>query len=131
MLTITALYGSLLAIVLLWLAFRVVAFRRSELVDLGDGGSAHGLRLIRAQQNATEYVPITVFLFAIYEINGGETWLLHAMGILMVLARIIHGIDLARTKGKSFGRFWGTSVTWLVILALALMNIYHFINTLT
>ncbi len=127
MLTITAFYGSILALILLWLAYRVVMFRRSEQVDLGDGGSQMGLRYIRAQQNATEYVPITVVLFAIYEINGGVTWLLHAIGILLIFARLIHGIDLVKKTGKSFGRFWGTLITWLAMVTLAGLNIYHFI----
>lgn len=130
MLHITALYGSILALILLWLAYNVVVFRRSEGVDLGDGGSKTGVRHIRAQANATEYVPITLILFAVFEINGGSIYLLHIFGALLVFARVVHPLGLANKKGKSFGRFYGTLITWLIIVALALLNIYHFASNL-
>ncbi len=126
MLHITALYASILALILLWLAYNIVKFRRSEKVDIGDGGSKTGIRHIRAQANAIEYVPITLLLFAVYEINGGSFYVLHTIGALMVFARIIHPLGLVSTKGVSFGRFYGTLITWLCILALAFLNIYHF-----
>ena len=130
MLHITALYGSILALILLWLAYNVVVFRRNKGVDLGDGGSSSGIRHIRAQMNATEYIPITLFLFAIYEINGGSIYVLHTIGALLVFARIIHPLGLTKNKGKSFGRFYGTLITWLSIIALAVLNIYHFASNL-
>ena len=130
MLHITALYGSILALILLWLAYNIVKFRRTEQVELGDGGSEKGVRHIRAQANAIENIPITLLLFAIYEINGGSMYVLHAIGILLVFARIIHPLGLVSKKGVSFGRYYGTLITWLAIIALALLNIYHFASNL-
>ena len=71
MLIITALYASLLALIILWLSYNVVNFRRKKLVDLGDGGHDEGIRHIRAQQNTLEYIPLAILLMAIYEINNG------------------------------------------------------------
>ncbi len=127
MLIITSLYASVLALIILWLCYQVVSFRRKERVDIGDGGHAEGLRHIRAQQNAVEYIPITLILFAAYEASGGHHMILHGLGIALVFARLIHPGGLVKGKGATFGRFYGTLITWLVILALAGLNIGKYI----
>ncbi len=123
MLHLTAFYASLLALIIIWLSYNVVTFRRKRGVDLGDGGDAEGIRHIRAQQNTLEYIPITMILFATYEINGGNHYLLHVLGIALVFARIIYPLGLVSKKGRSFGRFYGTALTWLALLFLAVANI--------
>lgn len=130
MLTITGLYASILGLIILWLCYNVVKFRRGKRVDIGDGGDAIGIRHIRAQQNAVEYIPIALILFAVLEINGGNHWLLHGIGIALVIARLIHPGGLINGKGATFGRFYGTLITWLVILLLAGLNIFTFIKNM-
>ncbi len=128
MLTITGLYASILAIIILWLCFNVVKFRRGKRVDIGDGGDEIGIRHIRAQQNAVEYIPIALILFAVCEINGGDPIILHITGIALVIARLIHPGGLVNGKGATFGRFYGTLITWLVIIFLAGYNIGKYIG---
>ncbi|TDR23157.1 MAPEG family protein [Marinicella litoralis] len=130
MLFITGLYASILALIIIWLCYQVVSFRRTKRVDIGDGGDSTGIRHIRAQQNAVEYIPIAMILFAAYELNGGNHWLLHGIGIALVLGRLIHPSGLVNGKGATFGRFYGTLITWLVILLLAGLNIGKYISTL-
>ena len=127
MLNITALYASILGIIVIWLCIRVVKFRRVKRVEIGDGGDEAGIRYIRAQQNAVEYIPLTLLLFAIYEINGGNQLLLHGVGIALVIARLIHPFWFVNNKGISFGRFYGTAITWLAILLLAGLNIFNYL----
>ncbi len=129
MLIITSLYASLLALIIIWLCYKVVVFRRIKRVDIGDGGDATGIRHIRAQQNAVEYIPIALILFAVYELNNGNHLLLHVIGITLVIGRLIHPLGFVSKKGISFGRFYGTLLTWLVILLLAGLNIGKFIGT--
>ncbi|WP_223789641.1 MAPEG family protein [Marinicella meishanensis] len=127
MLHITGLYASLLALIVIWLCYQVVVFRRRQRVDIGDGGDAVGIRHIRAQQNAVEYIPLALILFAIFELNGGNPWMLHGIGTALVLGRLLHPGGLVKGKGATFGRFYGTAITWLVILLLAGLNIGYFI----
>ncbi len=124
MLAITGLYASILGLIILWLCFNVVKFRRGKRVDIGDGGDEMGIRHIRAQQNAVEYIPIALILFAVCEVNGGNTMILHIVGIALVVARLIHPGGLVNGKGATFGRFYGTLITWLVIIFLAGLNIF-------
>jgi len=128
MLIITALYASLLALIVLWLCYKVVVFRRLKGVDIGDNGNELGQRHIRAQQNAVEYIPLVLVLFAVYELNQGSHLILHVMGVALVFARLIHPLGFVGKKGISFGRFYGTLITWLCILLLAGLNIFTFIN---
>jgi uncharacterized membrane protein YecN with MAPEG domain len=123
-LTITALYASLAGLLLLFLSFRVVRWRRKLSVGLGDGGQENLLRAQRAQANFIEYVPIALILLAAAESQGLAGWLLQTFGAILMLARLLHAWGLSRSSGRSFGRYWGTLLTWVVILALSLANIY-------
>ena len=123
-LTITAIYASLAGLLLLVLSFRVVRSRRKLSVGLGDGGQESLLRAQRAQANFTEYVPIALILLAVAESQVLTGWLLHTAGAILVLARLLHAWGLSQSSGRSFGRYWGTLLTWVVILALSLANIF-------
>lgn len=122
-LTITAIYASLAGLLLLVLSFRVVRSRRKLSVGLGDGGQESLLRAQRAQANFTEYVPIALILLAVAESQVLTGWLLHTAGAVLLLARLLHAWGLSQSSGRSFGRYWGTLLTWMVILALSLANI--------
>ncbi len=129
MLIITALYASLLALIVLWLSYNVSSFRRRQQVDLGDGGHDEGVRHIRAQQNTLEYIPLILILMAIYELNNGLPLMLHIAGIVLVIARVIYPLGLVAKKGASFGRLYGTLLTWLVLLALIIVNLLKVLST--
>ncbi len=123
-LTITAIYASLAGLLLLVLSFRVVRSRRKLSVGLGDGGQESLLRAQRAQANFTEYVPIALILLGVAESQVLTGWLLHTAGAVLLLARLLHAWGLSQSSGRSFGRYWGTLLTWMVILALSLVNIF-------
>ncbi len=127
MLPITSLYAAILAVLIIALAYKVVVFRRSKQVGLGDNGDTGGKLAIRAHANAVEYIPMLVILLGLYEAGGGNSMILHAMGGIIVFARVIHAFGLSSSAGKSFGRFYGTLLTWLSTLVLAALNIYQFI----
>ena len=123
-LNITALYASLVGLLLIFLSSRVVRWRRQLSVGLGDGGEEDLLRAQRVQANFIEYVPIALILLAAAESQGLTGWSLHTGGAILVVARLLHAWGLSKSSGRTFGRFWGTLLTWVVILALSLANIY-------
>lgn len=127
MLAITSLYASILAILIIFLAFKVVVFRRSKSVGIGDNGDKDGLRAIRVHANAVEYIPMIVILMGVYEANGGSLLLLHVVGSVAVIARMLHAMGLSKSAGATFGRLVGTLLTWIITLLLSALNIYHFI----
>ena len=121
---ITALYAGLCALLVRALAIRVVSFRRGRQVGLGTGGDRDGEIRIRTHANAVEYIPLALILMLIAEINGLAPLWLHCIGGTLVIARLLHALGLVGGKGGYHpGRFFGTALTWLVIIALAVIDI--------
>jgi uncharacterized membrane protein YecN with MAPEG domain len=120
---ITALYAGLLGLLMMILAFRVVAVRRATSIGLGDGGDALLLSRIRIHGNAAEYVPLALILMLVLEINGASAAWLHGLGIALVVGRLAHAQGLTQAAGVSAGRFAGNILTWGVILIAAVKNV--------
>jgi len=107
------------------LSVRVVLARRRHKVVLGDGGEKELMKCIRAQANAVEYLPLALLLLLSLEWNQTQPAIVHACGIVLIVARVIHGIGLSVTGGMSSGRFFGTALTWIVMLVMALLLIWE------
>jgi uncharacterized protein len=113
-------YAGLLGLLLIALSAQVVLARRRYRVGLGAGSEAGLQQAIRVQANFVEYVPFAVILLVMAELSGLPLPALHGVGILLVASRVLHAIGLTQSPGRSFGRFYGTAGTWLVIVALSL-----------
>jgi uncharacterized protein len=123
--TITALYAGLLGVFYLMLGGRVVAERRRAKVGIGTGGDTALERAVRVHGNFAEYAPLFLVMLLVAELGGAAPPLLHSLGIAFVLARVGHAAGLARSSGTSQGRFFGTLVTWVAILVVALLNLWQ------
>jgi len=124
MATVTALYAGLCAILVIALAFRVAQFRRAKKVGLGSGDDRGNQVRVRAHANAIEYIPIALILMLLAELNGLSAFWLHIFGGVFVIARLAHAVGLTAGRGGYHpGRFWGIVLSWLVILALAAIDI--------
>jgi uncharacterized membrane protein YecN with MAPEG domain len=122
-LAITALSAAVLALLMTALAINVTVHRAKLRILVGDDGNPHMLRMIRLHGNAAEHIPLALILMAIYEINGGAHTALHAAGIVLVAARLLHVSGMWSTPNTNFGRVSGQSLTWLTTVALAVLNI--------
>jgi uncharacterized protein len=115
---VTPLYAGLLAILFFVLSIRVVALRSR--VSLGDGGDPVVLRRMRGHANFAEYVPLILLMMALLEFQLVSPLQLHAMGAVLLLARLLHGIALSFTQKWPFGRTVGAALTFLVLIAGAI-----------
>lgn len=130
-LILTPIYGSFLALIVIILGLRVVRFRQVEQVGFGyENGSRAMQCSVRAHANAVENIPIALLLLLMLELNGLQNWMLHLFGTLFVCARILHAWGLSRSTGVGFGRFYGTALTWITMLAMLLANIAVVIHRL-
>jgi len=121
---VTPLYAGLLAIWFLVLSWRVVQRRRSG-IFLGDGGDQAMLRVIRGHANFAEYVPLALLLLGMLEVGHHSIYLLHALGITLLVARLLHGYALSFTSQFMFGRFWGATLTFVVLAIEAPLCLYQ------
>ena len=122
---VTPLYAALLVLWFLVLTLRVLQNRRSAKVSLGDGGNTLLQRAIRGHANFAEYVPLALLLLAILELSRFSIYLLHAIGILLLIARLLHGYALAFRSEFRFGRLWGATLTFAVLTVEALLCLYQ------
>ncbi len=125
---ITALYSALLCLLLLMLALPISRLRMRERIGIGDGDHPQLARAIRAHANAVEWVLPVLLLLLVAELNRAPPLLLHACGIVLVIARVLHAFGLSRTAGSSSGRFAGAGLTWATLAVLAAWNLWAFVR---
>mgnify|MGYP002713246440 CR=1 FL=1 len=122
---ITGLYAALLALLALWLAARVVWRRNKARVGIGNGGDQDLAMRRRAHGNLLEYAPLALILLLLLELDHMTVWVLHLLGIVLVVARLLHAWGLSHSAGTSFGRFAGTLLTWLVMLTMIALLLWQ------
>ena len=125
MVTTTALYAGILALISIALAGHVGSTRGGAGVSLGDGGNKALLVAMRRQANFIEYVPLIVAMMAIIELNGAPKLWLNVIGVAIVVARIAHPFGLSADTMRSPLRFIGATLTMLVTLACAVILIWQ------
>ena len=116
---ITAVFAGLLALMLVGISVRVTVLRARKKINFSDGGDEQLGRAIRVQGNFVEYVPMALGLMAIIEWSGAQPWLAYLVGTVLLAARVVHAFGLY--SGVFAARVAGTSVTWIVIAAEALV----------
>jgi uncharacterized protein len=121
---ITLLFTSLHALLMLILAVRVVGYRRAQKIGIGDGGDKLLARRMRVHANFIEYVPMALIMLALLEFSGLPAVWLWALGGTLLLGRVLHASGFSRHSGYSFGRFWGTLLTWGVLVAMAVAGLW-------
>ncbi len=120
-LAITPIYAAILAIIAVILAGRVTLNRVRYKVDIGDGGNTLMLQTIRVHGNFIEYVPLALILLALVELAGARAWVLHLLGLALLIGRLLHAWGLSRTAGPNLGRLIGAVLTDAMILACAVV----------
>ena len=125
---VTALYAGIIMLLLLALALPVSRLRGKMRTGLGDGGHPELARAIRAHANLSEWGIAVLLLLLVAELNRAPVALLHIAGIVLVIGRLLHAFGLSRSGGASFGRMYGSGLTWLVLVVLAIWNIWTFVR---
>lgn len=130
MLPITSIFASLATVMYIVLAFRIIAIRRSQRISLGTGSDPRLETRIRQHGNFSEYVPLTLILMGLAELQGASTLLMIPLGLALLASRIAHVVGLemmARPIGlklRTFGVL--TCFAVLIILVITLLAIALF-----
>jgi uncharacterized membrane protein YecN with MAPEG domain len=121
---VTPLYAGLLTLWFVLLSVRVVNLRRRG-ITFGDSGDIGVTRVIRAQANFAEYVPLALLLMGFLEVTRYSIYLLHALGVILVVARFLHGLALSFGWQVRFGRVSGSALTFIVLLIESVLCLYQ------
>jgi uncharacterized membrane protein YecN with MAPEG domain len=121
---VTLLYAGLLTLWFVVLSVRVVNLRRGGII-FGDNGDPGVIRIVRAQANFAEYVPLALLLMGFLEVSHYSIYLLHALGLTLLVARLLHGLGLSFGWKIRTTRVAGAALTFIVLLIEAILCLYQ------
>ena len=122
---IVPLYAGLLALVFVGLSALVIRQRGRAKVAIGAGGDALLERAMRVHANFAEYVPLAVVLLALTELQRAPAWLLHALGLLLLVGRLAHAYGVSQEKENFRFRVSGMMATFATLVIAALYLIWR------
>lgn len=114
------LYVGFNLLINLFLAYRVSAGRLRANILSGTDGDDGLYNASRAHTLNVEYVPFALIGLITLHILSAPIWLLHLIGILITVGRILSALGVSRTRESSPPRLYGTLLTWAAQLIAAL-----------
>jgi uncharacterized membrane protein YecN with MAPEG domain len=120
---ISMMYAGLCTLLVIFLALRVVRWRREHKIGLGHGENIELQQRVRAHANAVENMPLALILLASLELTGASLYMVHALGATFLISRLMHAWGVSHSSGYSKGRFWGMLLTWVPMIIMAIFAI--------
>ena len=80
---ITPLYAGILALLQVYLSWRVVSLRNKYQIRMGDGGHTELTGAVRAHGNLLEYLATGIALLLLLDLMGFSNAVIHSLGILL------------------------------------------------
>ena len=108
----------------------VVKVRINTRIGLGSKENEKLTRQMRVQANFLENLLPFAILYILIELNNASVILLHITGGSFLVARLIHAYGFSKASGRSFGRYYGTLLSWISQLVLIAVNLYQSIMIL-
>lgn len=122
-----AFWTALLLLLMVVLSALVVRQRRTHRVGLGDGGQPTLQQASRAFGNAAEYIPAGIAAMILLSQLRSSFLLIHVIGLLLFIGRLVHGLAISGNGGVSAGRIIGMALTWIAyIVAAVTLLLYAF-----
>lgn len=124
---ITPIYAGFFGIMLVLLSWRVTKLRLlHEGHKTRDMGHNELTAAVRAQGNFVEYLPLALLLMWMLETMQYTSIIIHGLGALLIIARLMHVHGLNEPSGNGIGRRLGTRLTWTHI---AICSVLGFIGS--
>ncbi len=112
---ITPLYAAVLALLFIALSVRTLRLRRTLRVGLGDQGDRQILRAMRVHANFAEYVPLTLVLILMLELQGISNAPVHFLCACLVIGRVAHAFGVSREPEDYRFRVFGMAMTFTAL----------------
>ncbi len=122
-LPVTLATASILGLMLIWLAARVIASRVRTETLIGEGASAELLYAIRTHGNFIEYAPIFLILLGLLEYSGGNRTALLVLAGLFIVARPLHVLGMGEGANLKLRQI-GVVLSFTAITAASLYGLY-------
>ena len=119
---ITGLYAAILGVLFIFFRTLVVVERAKTGISMHFGDNMVLARKIRVFGNFIEVVPHALILLAIAETMGANAEMLHLVGALLVLSRVLLPLGLNPENGKTFARI-AAGVTATISMGISIVFI--------
>ncbi len=123
--SVTILYAGLFGLLLLVLSLNI--FREYIRIAINSSARNEELwkRAERAQHSFVEFVPMCLLLMFLIEMHGAPNPVLHTLGLMLLIARILHAYGVGKDSAANVMRIIGTQTTYLVLMIGSLAAIYY------
>lgn len=118
---LTPVYAALFALFYSALSVRALRLRGRLKIALGDGGDKRLLRATRVHGNFAEYVPMTLLLIFMFELDGGSAGWIHALCAVLLVGRVSHAYGVAQVDEDFRFRVFGMASTFTSMVGAALL----------
>ena len=118
---VTAIFAAILGLLAALLTANVIVHRVRLKVESGDGGLPAMTQAIRAHANFAEHVPLALLLIAGVEMLGRAHWLVVALGVVLLVARLLSALGLGRSLAGTPPRQAGAALTLAVTIAASVV----------
>ncbi|MCI5049185.1 MAG: MAPEG family protein [Rickettsiales bacterium] len=118
-------YAAVFAIIYVLMTFIVIQGRFKNKAPLGDGGHEGLQYRIRAHANFAEFVPLTLLLAFMLELQEANVQMLHGICSALLAGRVLHAICMLNKGKPQVVRVIGMLLTIGAILtaAIGLLNV--------
>ena len=121
---ITGIYAGLLVMIYAVLTARVILRRQARQISLGDGGDPELNRRMRVHGNFAEYIPLSLLVMLLLELAGVATIVLHGLGVVLILGRLVHAKTMMAPGSAGPGRVLGMALSLGVLITGGLMLVW-------
>lgn len=111
-----SLYTGLLILLGIALQVRVIRIRRSKLIGVGHGNDRELEKAVRVHGNLVENAGFGIAALILLAATAASIFIIHAVGLLMLVGRVLHAIGLSGSAGTSAGRVGGMVLTFASLI---------------
>lgn len=126
---VVLLYAGIAGLLLIALSFNVMQ-QWALATRAGDNQDAADLR--RAEKllgGFAEYVPLTLLLIYLLEMRGAPSYVLHSLGIALLVGRVLHAFGSNRITLANGLRFAGAQLTYVAVMLASLACLFCYVFT--
>lgn len=123
---VTVIHSAIFALFYLVLSTYVIRVRTQKHIPFGYMDDKDLLTAVRAHANFAEYVPLFLILLLLLELNKANPFLMHVLGIGMLIGRSLHVYSVLyyeRKHNHPRMRVSGILFTFLAIFIAAVYNL--------
>ena len=116
-------YAAVLALLYVVLSIRTLRLRRKLRIPIGDARDPLMQRAMRVHANFAEYTPLALLLILMVELGDSHDWLIHGLGVSLVLGRVSHAFGVSKPTENFRYRVFGMAMTFsaMIVASTALL----------